>query len=107
MLLTFDSLRRSSDRLSFPIAVLRTIFVFVCNSSIALVSLSHRSVANSFIYGDATSRIDPRYGLLLVVAEHVGCCCCSLLAAAVVAAVVADRRSAWGVAAVAMLQAHV
>ena len=71
-----DSLRRSSDRSSFPIAVWRAIFAFVCSSSIALVSLSHRSVANSFLYGDATGRIGPRYGLLLVVAKHVGCCCC-------------------------------
>ena len=97
-----DSLRRSSDRSSFPIAVLRAIFAFVCSSSIALVSLSDRSVANSFLYGDATGRIGPLYGLLLVVAEHVGCCCCCLLAAAVVA----GRRSAWAVAAVAMLLEH-
>ena len=71
-----DSLRRRPDRSSFPIAVLRVIFAFVCSLSIALVSLSHRSVASSFLYGDATSRIGPGYGLLLlVVAEHVGCCC--------------------------------
>ena len=61
-----DSLRRSSDRSSFPIAVLRAIFAFVCSSSIALVSLSDRSVANSFLYGDTTGRIGPRYGLCLL-----------------------------------------
>ena len=73
-----DSLRRSSDRSSFPIAVLRVLFPLVFSSSMlaALVSLFHRSVANSFLYGDATGRIRPRYGLLFVVAEHVGCCCC-------------------------------
>ena len=53
-----------------------------CTGGNSRLSLSHRSVANSFLYGDATSRIGPRYGLLLVVAEHVGCCCCCLLAAA-------------------------
>ena len=84
--------RRSSDRSSFLIAVLRATFAFVCSSSIALVSLSHRSVANSFLYGDATGRIGPRYGLLLVVAEHVGCCCCCCCCC-LVAAVVAGRRS--------------
>ena len=67
--------RRSSDRSSFLIAVLRATFAFVCSSSIALVSLSHRSVANSFIYGDTTGEIGPRCGwAVLVVTEHVGCC---------------------------------
>ena len=70
-----DSRRRSADRSSFPISVLRAVFAFVCSSSIALVSLSHRSVANSFIYRDTTGEIGPRCGwAVLVVTEHVGCC---------------------------------
>ena len=83
-----DSPRRSSDRSSFPISVWRTMFAFVCSSRIALVSLSHRSVANSFIYGDTTGRIGPRYGwaaarrhracrlLLLLLLLACGCFCC-------------------------------
>ena len=62
-----DSPRRSSDRSSFPISDWRTMFAFVCSSRIALVSLSHRSVANSFDCDDATGCESP-------VLPRVQCC---------------------------------
>ena len=74
-----------------------------CGSTDALVSLFHRSVANSFLYGDATGRIGFWYGLLLVVAEHVGCCCYCCLLVLLLLLVVALRQA---VAAVAMLLEH-
>ena len=73
-----DSLRRRPDWSSFPIAVLRVIFAFVCSLSIALVSLSHRSVANSFDCDDATNSDS----LLL---PRVQCCLKDCLAVFVVA----------------------